>query len=162
MAAKVWEMLKESYGTILDLGVNMAENASRATKYSDGMDFQEHITHLHSKWNYAIEKRANIKDDQFRAIIISSLPASWDYIVASLQFMETLTKLIVGLNVHWEHLKKCSMTSTKSNSMVLCIKALQLQNRLVFINSNCGHTKQELLLEGGWEGRTVLTHHYSL
>ena len=105
-ATKVWETLKESYGTISDLGANMAENALRAIKYVDGADFQEHIMHLRSKWNYAIEKGADIKDNQFRAIIISSLPASWDYIVASLQSTKTSTELIAGLNVHWERLKE--------------------------------------------------------
>ena len=105
-AAKAWSTLKEIYGTISDLGANSAENALRATKYTDGMDFPEHVTNLHLKWNNAVEKGADLKDNQFRAIIISSLPASWDYIVASLQSTKTSVELVAGLTVHWERIKE--------------------------------------------------------
>ena len=127
-AARAWEMLKASYGTISDLGANMAENVVRATKYSDGMDFQEHITSLCVKWNHAVKKGAKIKNNQFRAIVISSLPASWDYIVASLQSTKTSIKLIARLNVHSEHLKEHLMSGTESNSTVLLAKSPQPQN----------------------------------
>ena len=45
-AAKAWSMLMEIYSTISDLGANSAKNTLRATKYTDGMDFLEHITDL--------------------------------------------------------------------------------------------------------------------
>lgn len=121
--AKVWETLKEAYGTVSDLGANSAENTLRVTKYSDGMDFQKHITNLCSKWNAAVEKGADVKDNQFRAIVISSLPASWDYIIASLQSTKTLVDLIAGLNVHWERVKEWLAVNAGATSTALLAKA---------------------------------------
>ncbi|KNZ80321.1 hypothetical protein J132_06392, partial [Termitomyces sp. J132] len=151
MAAKVWATLKEAYGTVSDLGANSAENSLRATNYSDGMDFQEHIANLRSKWNIAVEKGADLKDNQFRAIVISSLPASWDYIVASLQSTKTSVELIAGLNVHWERLKERS-TSAGATSTALLTKMPQTQRKLVCANSNCGrtgHTIENCYWKGG-------------
>lgn len=143
-AEKVWKMLKESYRTISDLGANTAENILRAMKYSDGMDFQEHITNLQLKWNNTVKKRAEIKDNQFRAIVIWLLSASWDYIVASLQSTKTSIELITELNVYWECLKECLMLSAKPNSTALLAKTSQPQNKLVCTNSNCGHTRHTI------------------
>ena len=47
--ANVWLTLKELCGMASDLGANLAENALCVTKYSDDMDFLEHITKLWSK-----------------------------------------------------------------------------------------------------------------
>ena len=138
--AKVWETLKEMYGTTSDLEANSAENALRATKYSDGMGFQEHIANLCSKWNSAVEKGADIRDNQFRAIVISSLPALWDYIIASLQSTKTSVDLIAGLNVHWERVKERLAVNADATSTALLAKAPQQQRKLVCANSNCGRT----------------------
>ncbi|KAG6884414.1 hypothetical protein C0993_011329, partial [Termitomyces sp. T159_Od127] len=121
-AAKVWATSKESYETISDLGANLAGNALKTMKYSDGMDFQEHITNLRLKWNYAVKKGAEIKDNQFQAIVISSLPALWDYIIASLQSAKTSVKLIAGLNVHWECLRERMTGGAHFNSTALLAK----------------------------------------
>lgn len=136
---KAWSTLKEMYRTISDLGANLAENTLGATKYMDGMDFAEHITDLRSKWNNATEWGADIKDNQFRAIIILSLPATWDYIVASLQSTKTSIKLVAGLILHWEQIKEC-LTATGTTSTALYTKTPQPQKKLVCVNPNCGRT----------------------
>ena len=64
-AASAWLALKENYGTISDLGATVADNALRATKYTDGMDFPEHIKDLREKWNTAVKKGADIRDNHF-------------------------------------------------------------------------------------------------
>ncbi|KNZ81680.1 hypothetical protein J132_11034 [Termitomyces sp. J132] len=149
-AAKVWLTLKDAYGTASDLGANLAENALQATKYSDGMDFQEHTTNLQSKWNTVVDKGAEIKDNQFRAIVISLLPASWDYIIASLQLTKTSIKLIMGLNVHWERLKEHASSGPISNALLA--KTPQPQKRLMCTNPNCGrmgHLVENCYWKGG-------------
>ena len=138
-AAKVWSTLKEIYGTISDLGANSAKNALRATKYTDGMDFPEHVTDLRLKWNNAVKKGADLKDNQFQAIIISSLPALWDYIVASLQSTKMSVKLVAGLTVHWERIKEQS-SSAGTTLTALFTKTSQPQKKLVCVNPNCGRT----------------------
>ncbi|KAG6826764.1 hypothetical protein H0H87_006383 [Tephrocybe sp. NHM501043] len=104
-AAEAWLMMKEIWYQIW--GAVTAKNSLRATKYSDGNDFLDHISNLCLKWQITVERGADIKDSHFWTIVIASLPESWNFfIVAPLQATKSLAKLIAGLNIHWERLKE--------------------------------------------------------
>ena len=142
-AASAWLALKENYGTVSDLGATAADKALQATKYTNGMDFLEHIKDLCEKWNTAVKKGADIQDNHFQAIVISSLPASWDFIVPSLNMAETLVKLITGLMVHWECLKEQVRSNMPASSALLAKTNPQAQQKPVCVNPNykrTGHT----------------------
>ncbi|KAG6838350.1 hypothetical protein C0991_012403, partial [Blastosporella zonata] len=79
-AAAAWQALSNEYDCASEIAAVAAESHLRATKLAEGGDFQEHVRILRTQWNKAVEKGADIKDKTFRAIIISSLPSSWNTI----------------------------------------------------------------------------------
>ncbi|KAG6850890.1 hypothetical protein C0991_009942, partial [Blastosporella zonata] len=84
-AAVAWATLKITYAAVSDLAATAAEGSLRRTYYANGTSFPKHIKDLQTKWKIAAEKGANVKDRHFRAIVIASLPESWDTIVATVQ-----------------------------------------------------------------------------
>ncbi|KAG6825054.1 hypothetical protein H0H92_004996 [Tricholoma furcatifolium] len=160
-AADVWKTLKETYATVSDLGAASAENALCATRLVDGNDFLEHVGDLRLKWKNAVERGAVINDSQFRAIIISSLPESWNFIVAAVQYTKTSAELIAGLTVHWDRLREQSAIA-KSTATALLTKSSKPRSSLICVNQNCkrtGHTIENCYWPGGGkEGHTSPYH----
>ncbi|KAG6838398.1 hypothetical protein C0991_011919, partial [Blastosporella zonata] len=101
-AAQAWKALSEEYDCTSEIAAVAAESHLRSSKLAEGGDFQEHIRTLRTQWSKAVEKGADIKDKTFRAIIISSLPPSWNTIVSSLYGTKTSSELLAGLTVHWD------------------------------------------------------------
>jgi len=130
-----WVLSLIIFNTInpVGLGVKMDGTAAEAwtsitdlTMYSDGADFLAHVADLRTKWNTAVEKGAEIDDKGFRAIVIGSLPKSWNTVISSLQ--STKTSAAAGP----------ATTALKASSN------LSSKPKLVCINTNCGRTSHTI------------------
>ncbi|KAG6863555.1 hypothetical protein C0991_005071, partial [Blastosporella zonata] len=101
-AAKAWEALSSEYDCTFKISAVAAESHLQMTKLAEGGDFQEHVKSIQTKWNKVVKKDADIKDKTFHAIIILSLPSSWNTIISSLHNTKTSSELLAGLTVHWD------------------------------------------------------------
>ncbi|KAG6860961.1 hypothetical protein C0991_011754, partial [Blastosporella zonata] len=116
-AAQAWKALADEYDSASEIAAVTAESYLRATKLAEGGDFQEHIRTLRIQWNKAVEKGADVKDKTFQAIIISSLPPSWNTIISSLHGTKTSSKLLASLTVHWDLTKEQNLAAGISTTV---------------------------------------------
>ena len=91
-------MLYEKASEIVTLN---AEQELRNLKYSDNDDFPNHITLLKNKLAYVRTLGAKISDKSFIAIILNSLPLSWDPVVASIPKSVSVNEVISQLHTWW-------------------------------------------------------------
>ena len=128
-----------------------AEQDLKNTTYSECQDFSTHISILRSKWAKANLLGATIDDEDFKMILLTSLPASWSPIIAICIKDGTSTEAISLLETWSLHF------SPKSS--INPVAALQVTkppwknwNQLVCINPNCncqGHTIEMCYWCGG-------------
>src|SRR5258705_7236848 len=52
---------------------------------ADDANIPEHIAEMRKQYNKLIQKGCKISDEEFKSVLVMSLPASWDYFVASFQ-----------------------------------------------------------------------------
>ncbi|KAG6839076.1 hypothetical protein C0991_006168 [Blastosporella zonata] len=150
-AAAAWKALTDQYDCASKIAAVAAENHLRATKLAEGGNFQKHTKTLQIQWNKAVEKGADIKDKTFRAIIIASLPPSWNTIISSLHGTKTSSKLLAGLAIHWDLTKEQNIAAGISVT-ALQAKVTPSKPKLACVNTNCrrtGHTIQNCY----WPGR---------
>ena len=86
--------------------------------FSENNDFFIFITDMRVKWAWANALEATISDSNFKTIIITILPQSWDPIVASLLRTMTSIKVVAQLNTWWLHVSCHHPTNS--------VKALQI------------------------------------
>ena len=119
--------------------------------FSENNDFPTFIADMRVKWAWANTLGATISDSNFKTIIITALPQSWDPIVALLLRTMTSIETVAQLNTWW--LRVSCHRSTNS------VKALQInrpfqrdRNQLICTNPNCkrrGHTIDICYWPGG-------------
>ena len=78
-----------------------AEQELRNLTFSEGDDFQTHVTIMRNKLSQARALGANITDKNFKTILLNSLPGSWDPVVASLYKDIPVSETISQLQVWW-------------------------------------------------------------
>ncbi|KNZ74150.1 hypothetical protein J132_07797 [Termitomyces sp. J132] len=150
-AAEAWKTLTENYGIFSEIAAMNAEKQLQATEFSDRMDFPKHVEDLREKWKSATKRGAKIYENTFRTILMTSLPESWNAVVAGMYTMTTTKDVVVALMVHWDRL-----ISQKQKAGILAT-ALQTQTnplkpKLVCINPNCrqsGHIIKNCYWKGG-------------
>jgi len=81
-----------------------AEEQLRNLRLRDGDDFPNHLALLRTLWQNINTLGGNIGDTSFHSIILSSLPASWDSIVATLYTTTSSIDAIAQLNAHWSRI----------------------------------------------------------
>jgi len=98
-AADAWRSYKASYEAASDMARQNAEQELRNLTFSEGDDFQTHVTIMRNKLSQARALGADITDKNFKTILLNSLPGSWDPVVASLYkdipVSETISQLQV-------------------------------------------------------------------
>ena len=83
MAAEAWISYTEQYEVATKLARLATERDLRNSTYSDHEDFTTFITIMRNKWAKANSLGSNIDDDDFKNILLTSLPLSWSPIVAT-------------------------------------------------------------------------------
>jgi len=150
-AAESWASYVERYEVSTKMARLAAEQDLKNTTYSERQDFSTHVSILRSKWAKANLLGATIDDEDFKMILLTSLPASWNPIIATCIKDGTSTEAISLLETWSLHF------SPKSS--INPVAALQVtkpprkdRNQLVCINPNCnrqGHTIEMCYWRGG-------------
>ncbi|KAG6861466.1 hypothetical protein C0995_016245 [Termitomyces sp. Mi166 len=102
MAAEAWIMLTKNYGVFLEIAAMNAKKRLHTTDFIVGMDFLKHVEDMQEKWKSATEKGTTVDDKTFCTILMSSLPESWNAVVAGLHLMEETKDVVMALTVHWD------------------------------------------------------------
>jgi len=100
-AANAWKSYKEGYEEASDMARQHAEHELRSITFSENDDFPTFIADMRVKWARANALGATISDSNFKTIIITALPQSWDPIVASLLRTMTSIEAVAQLNTWW-------------------------------------------------------------
>jgi hypothetical protein len=152
-AAEAWTSLTSQYKISSDLAVVTTQHDLRNTTFSDRNDFPTHISNLHTKWVTANNAGAKITDTDFRMIILSSLPESWDSVVGTLYEAKSSADVISHLMIHWnrtDHSK--SVINPATVVTALQTDARRPRSQLQCANKNCGrwgHTIANCYWRGG-------------
>ena len=83
-AVELWKLLTNLYDKTSELALLYAEEQLRSLCFWDGDNFLNYLTLLYTLWQNINTLGENIRDISFHSIILSSLPASWNPIVATL------------------------------------------------------------------------------
>jgi len=88
--------------------------------YSDHTDFNNFIINMCNKWSDARALRSKINDKDFKDIIITSLPESWNPIAAPLYNTNmTSADTIACLQIWYTKINKNRPTNIGQNAMAL-------------------------------------------
>ena len=82
--ADAWKSLTDRYHVTSELTLVNAQRKLRMTILNEGGDLLAHISDLHTKWMKANAAGAKIEDTDFCMILLSSLPTSWNSLLATL------------------------------------------------------------------------------
>ena len=123
------------------------------TVFADGNDFSTHISNLHTKWVTANNAGTKITGADFRMIILSLLPASWDSVIGTKYEAKLSAYVISHLLIHWN----CTDRSKSVINPATVMTALQTDakhscKQLQCANKNCGcwgHTIANCYWHGG-------------
>ena len=83
-AADAWKSLTDQYHVTSELALVNAQRKLCMTILNEGGDLLAHISDLHTKWTKANTAGAKIEDTHFCIILLSSLPTSWNSLLATL------------------------------------------------------------------------------
>lgn len=153
-AAEAWASLEKRYNNSNDLARAYAQRELRSLKLEEGGDYQEHIANLLAKHQRANAIGSNVTDADFREIILTSLPSSWDVVVATLHSAATSTDMIVLLDLHWSRINRNAKVKSSGTSAV-ALKANGRSGgftRKICSNPSCGrrgHTIEQCYWPGG-------------
>ena len=152
-AAQAWKSLTDIYDNISDLAKINIQRELRDTRFLDGNDFSAHVANLRTLWTRANSAGSNISDTDFRTIILTSLPETWDTIVATLYDAKSSADAIARLDMHWSRINRNGKVSTAtSSSVALQANAKPGGNVKRCANTNCkrkGHVIEDCYWPGG-------------
>ncbi|XP_006462902.1 hypothetical protein AGABI2DRAFT_52770, partial [Agaricus bisporus var. bisporus H97] len=143
-AADAWKSYTDTYQITSEIALLNAEQDLRNIVFSDGEDFVDFISRLHTKWSNATALGAQISDISFRTIILNALPRSWDPIVATLYTTQTSRDAINQLMTHWARISRDRTNNPQTTTSALQTTSnnrgcQRSQNsNLLCTNSNCG------------------------
>ena len=151
-AAEAWTSLTLQYKIMSDLTTVTTQCDLCTTIFTDGNDFPIHVSNLRTKWAITNSAGANIGDADFRMIILSSLPASWDSVVGALHDAKSSAEVISRLMIHWNCIDQ-SKSVTNPSSIVTALQANAKQGRsqLQCANPNCGR-RGHTIINCYWKG----------
>ena len=143
-AAEAWKSLTDQYHVMSKLALVNAQCELHMTILNEGGDLLAHISDLRTKWTKANTAGAKIKDTGFQMILLSSLPTSWDSLIAMLYDARSSADIITQSTMHWSRLT-CSGISTNPTTTTVALQANTQKNwqkprsPLLCTNKNCGH-----------------------
>ncbi|KAG2014964.1 nonmuscle myosin heavy chain b [Coprinopsis cinerea AmutBmut pab1-1] len=109
-AAEAWTTLTTQFDLRDDVTLINAQRDLRNSLFKDGDDLAAHIADLRTKWTTANALGAKVDDADFRMVVLASLPASWDNVVATLYGSKSSTDTIARLLMHWNRINKPKVT----------------------------------------------------
>ncbi|KAF7778932.1 hypothetical protein Agabi119p4_3277 [Agaricus bisporus var. burnettii] len=155
-AADAWKSYLDNYEVASEIALLNVEMELRNMIYNDGEDFTEFISRLRTKWSNANALGAKIDDKSFRTIILSSLPRSWDPIVATLYTTQSSRDAIQQLLTHWARVSRNRVTTSQTTSALQANTQSRgrdrQRNQFICTNQNCnrrGHTIEFCYWPGG-------------
>ena len=83
-ATDVWNSYLQIYGTVSSIAQLTTEQELRNINYNEKKDFPTYIALLWEKLSYARSLGAEITEKNFVAIVLNSLPPSWNSIVTTI------------------------------------------------------------------------------
>jgi len=158
-AAEAWETYKSGYEATSDIARQNAEQELRNLAFSDGDDFQTHVTIMQNKLSQARALGADITSKNFKTILLNSLSTSWDPVIASLYKDIPVSETISQFQVWWLRINQNRPVNSPQ-----AVTALQTtshsprdQTQIICTNPNCrrcGHTIEVCYWPGeGKEGQ---------
>ena len=149
------EITTDQYHVTSELTLVNAQRKLCMTILNEGGDVLAHISDLRTKWTKANAAGANIEDTDFHMILLSSLPTSWDSLIATLYDAKSLADIITRLTMHWSRLTH-NRTSTNPATTTTAPQANTQRNQkprspLLCIKKNCGH-RGHLIENCYWPG----------
>jgi len=93
----------------------------------------------------------SISDASFHTIILGSLPASWDAIVATLYTTTSSVDALIQLDAHWSRISSHDRKRLNSSTSPTALQA-STSRRIVYENKNCqrpGHSIEDCYWVGG-------------
>jgi hypothetical protein len=102
-AKEAWDSIQTEWGRSTDMRRSHAQDALNQTKYSEGMDIQEHVKLLRIR-KVAVDNlnTSVMSDETWRGIIIRSIPptSKWLPVIPSLYAMSSSADIISTLFAH--------------------------------------------------------------
>jgi len=154
-AADAWTSYINTYEKAYNMARLNMEQILQNTTYSDHIDFTDFIINMQTKWSDARVLGSKITDEDFKDIIISSLPESWSSATAPLYDSNmTSTNAIAHLQIWYTKSHRNRLTNSNQNIMALQTSTTRQGSRsqLVCANPNChhcGHTIEMYYWPGG-------------
>jgi len=107
IAAKTWTSYINTYEKALNMAWLNAEQTLWNMTYLDCTDFNNFIINMHNKWSDAKVLGSKINNKDFKNIIITSLPKSWNPIAAPLYDLNmTSADMIARLQIWYTKINK--------------------------------------------------------
>ena len=130
------------------------EQELRNLTFSDGDDFQNHITIMRNKLSQARALGADITDKNFKTILLNSLPSSWDPVAASLYKDIPISETISQLQVWWLRISRNRPINSPRSITALQTNTYNPRDypQVVCANPNCrrrSHTIEVCYWPGG-------------
>ena len=153
-AADTWESYKSNYETASDMTRQNTEQELRNITFSDGDDFQNHVTIMRNKLSQARALGADITDKNFKTILLNSLPSLWDPVIASLYKNIPISETISQLQVWWLRINWNRPANSHRSVAALQTNTYNTRDKLQLIcaNPSCrrhGHTIDICYWPGG-------------
>jgi gag-polypeptide of LTR copia-type len=91
-SAEMWENLSSIHETVGSTGITASKCRLFNTCVEDDTNIIDHINNLHEQQNALTNMGERMSDQEFKSIMIMSLPESWDAFTASYQGTNTKRK----------------------------------------------------------------------
>jgi gag-polypeptide of LTR copia-type len=85
MAAQMWQSLRAVHELHGQSGITAAKHTFYGTRASDDVNIPDHIAKMHRQQNKLHQMGCMIDDEEFKTVLIMSLPQSWDHFISSYQ-----------------------------------------------------------------------------
>ena len=97
---EAWKSLTDVQDLATGMGLLVADNQLRAMRYINGADLGTHITTMREAWAKTKGQGGKITDEDFRLIVIASMPKDWNIFISTLNNFKTSAEVIAKLHSH--------------------------------------------------------------
>jgi len=138
------------------MGLLAADSSLHEIQHTDGADLGAHITAMREAWAKTKAQGGKITEDDFRLIVIASMPKEWNIYISTLDTFKTTAEVIAKLHSHdaliardrkpvGVQIVQALATSRNSRSGLICSNP---------ICGRTGHTVDQCFkASGGMEGQ---------
>jgi hypothetical protein len=90
-AAAMWQSLRAVHETRGHSAITAAKRTFYGTRAADDVNIPEHIATMRTQYNKLSQMGCKIPDEEFKSVLVMSLPPIWDHFVGSYQGTHTAT-----------------------------------------------------------------------